>query len=286
MINWLSYFAYALDIILISLLIYSVMVFFKRSRSYTVFIGLVIAVGLYVLAKSLDLRLTLLAIRYFVSISVVVFVVVFQTELRMYFELLGLIGTRQIGSKKFATKSQEMNEVFRACVEMAKHKHGALIVIKGTDDIDRFIEGGTKLDGIITDETILSTFYPNSSGHDGAMIISNNRIDKFETHLPLSVNFKEIGKRGTRHAAALGMSENTDALCIVVSEEKGTVSVCKDGRMKSLEDPNNLENEIDTFIKARYKETSRGIFANVFRHNFWLKLVSVSLALAFWLINR
>ena len=286
MIDWLSYFAYALDVTLISLLIYTVMVFFKRARSYTVFIGLVIAVGLYLLAKSLDLRLTLLAIKYFVSISVVVFVVVFQTELRMYFELLGLIGARQVGAKKFATKSPEMNEVFRACVEMAKHKYGALIVIKGRDAIDGFIAGGTELDGIIADETILSTFYPNSSGHDGAMIISNNRIDKFGVHLPLSINFKEIGKHGTRHAAGLGISESTDALCIVVSEEKGTISVCKDGKMKTLEDPKNLENEIDKFIKTRYEEASRGFFANVFRHNLWLKLTSVLLALGFWLINR
>lgn len=286
MINWLSYFTSAFDIAIISLFIYSILLFFKRSRSYTVFIGLVIAVGLYILAKYLDLRLTLLALRYFVSISVVVFVVVFQTELRKYFELLGLIGARQIRTKKFLIKSAEMNEVLRACGEMAKHKHGALLIIKGRDDIDEFIEGGVELDGIISEETILSTFYPSSPGHDGAMIISNNRISKFEAHLPLSVNFKEIGKHGTRHAAGLGMSENTDALCIVISEEKGTISVCRDGKMKTLEDIRNLENEIDKFDKAKYEATSGGAFAHLFKHNLWLKIASISLGLAFWMFNK
>jgi diadenylate cyclase len=286
MINWLSYLAFAIDISFIALLIYSVLIFFKRTRSYTVFIGLVIAVGLYGLAKFLDLQLTLLALKYFVSISFVVFVVVFQTELRKYFELLGLIGERQISANKFATKSPEMNEVYRACVEMADTKFGALVVIKGRDDIDYLIEGGTQLDGIISEETILSIFFPNSAGHDGALIISNNRIDKFGAHLPLSVNFKEIGKHGTRHAAALGMSESTDALCIVVSEEKGTISICRDGKLKTLDDPQHLEKEIDKFTRAKFEATSGGVFTHIFKHNAWMKLAALLLALAFWVINR
>lgn len=286
MVNWLSYLAFGIDVSLIALFIYSILLFFKRTRSYTVFIGLVIAVGLYGLAKYLDLKLTLLALKYFVSISVVVFVVVFQTELRKYFELLGLIGARQIRANKFAIKSPEMNEVYRACVEMADSKFGALVVVKGRDDIDQFIEGGMPLDGIITEETILSIFFPNSAGHDGAVIIANNRVSKFGTHLPLSVNFKEIGKHGTRHAAAIGMSENTDALCIVVSEEKGTISVCRDGKMKTLDDPQNLEKELDKFTKAKLEATSGGVFAHIFRHNLWAKAAAILLALAFWFINR
>ncbi len=284
MTNALTYLSYAMDIFLIALLIYSILVFFKRTRSYTVFIGLAVAIGLYFLAKFLALELTLMTLRYFVSISVVIFVVVFQNELRKYFELLGIIGARQMRASKIAANSPEMNEVFRACVEMANDKQGAIVVIKGRDDIDQFIEGGKVLDGIISEEIILSIFYPNSPGHDGAMIIINNRINKYAAHLPLSVDFKEIGKHGTRHAAGLGMSENSDALCIVVSEEKGTISVCRDGKMKTLSDPQDLEKELDKFNKAKFAATSRGAFAHIFKHNIALKLFALVVALVLWLI--
>lgn len=286
MFNWTPYYANALDILSIALLIYSLLLFIKHTRSFTVFFGLAITIGMYILARAMDLKLTLLALQYFVGISVVIFVVVFQTELRKYFELLGLIGSRQINVGKLPKKSPELGSLVRSCIEMAKNRCGALIVVSGKDLVDDFIDGGIDLDGVISDEIILSIFHPDSDGHDGALIITNNRIAKFGAHLPLSVNFKELGKHGTRHSAGLGLSENIDALCIVVSEEKGTISVCREGKLKTLEDPALLEKELDKFLKVKYpKRTEDGIL-HIFKHNLHLKLSAIVLALVFWFLNK
>lgn len=274
-----------LDISIIAFFIYSLLLFLRRTRSYMVFVGLAVVVGLYALAKTLQLHLTLLALQYFVGASVVVFAIVFQTELRKYFELLGVIGSQQLKSRKLVAKSSEITEIIQACVKMAHEKTGALIVLQGKDPLDMHLEGGVILNGVISEEVILSMFDPHSEGHDGALIISNNLIYKFGTHLPLSTNFKEIGKRGTRHSAALGLSEETDALCIVVSEEKGTISVCRGGYLKTLKEYSDLEKALSTYIQSRADTRSSNIVAHIVKHNFWLKIVGLFGALLVWLLS-
>jgi len=247
-----------------------------------VFLGLIIIVSLYVLALVFHLYLTTLTLQYFFGVSVVVFVIIFQSEIRKYFETLGLLSTRQIRSKTMLAKSPSGSEIFQACVKMAQAKIGSLIVIRGSDSLDPLIEGGTLLDGEISEEVIVSMFDPHTSGHDGAMIISNNRIYKFSTHLPLSSNFSEIGKRGTRHTAALGLSERCDALCIVVSEETGQISVCINGRLKTLADPLDLEKELDKFIREKYFPKKETVIVQVFSRNLPIKISSLGAAGLLW----
>lgn len=243
------------------------------------------ATGLYVCAKYFNLYLTLLTLRYFAGVSIILFVVIFQTEIRKYFEFLGLAGTRQIKVGPLASRSPSITEIIQSCVKMARTKIGALIIIQGKDTLDPFIEGGVQLDGVISEEILLSIFDPTSEGHDGALIVSNNRVSKFGVHLPLSTNFKEIGKRGTRHGAALGLSENTDALCIVVSEERGKISLCKEGKLKTLEDPSNFEKELEKFIKAKFPNDSAPnefSITKFFKHNLVLKAGSIAVAIILW----
>ncbi|MBN1462424.1 MAG: diadenylate cyclase [Paludibacteraceae bacterium] len=271
-----------LDILIIAVLIYSLFIFLRRTRTYMIFIGLAIAAGLYVISQIFNLYLTYLTLRYIVSVSVVIFVIVFQSEIRKYFEFLGLIGTRQIKVGVLASKSPSAVEIIQACVRMAQSKTGALIVIKGKDDLDNHIDGGVALDGVISEEVMLSIFNPRSYGHDGAIIIVNNRISKFAAQLPLSTNFKEIGKRGTRHSAALGISEQVDSLSIVVSEEKGRISVCRDGKLKTLKNYDDLEKEVNKFIKDSFTVKTDNKLQKFIKQDIKFKLVALIFAVVIW----
>jgi len=268
-----------LDILITGLFIYSLFIFLKNSRSYLVFIGLSFALVLYILARNFNLYVTLMTLRYFAGVSVLVIAIVFQSEIRKYLELLGLIGTRQM---KLNQKTPTTVEIIQACVKMAQAKIGALIVIQGKDNLDKFIEGGVQLDGIISEEVLLSIFDPNSDGHDGALIVNNNRISVFGSHLPLSTNFKEIGKHGTRHSAALGLAEVSDALSIVVSEEKGWISICRDGKLKTLKDYADLEKEVAKFSASKFEQKTESWLARILKHNFKLKLAAMGVAFLVW----
>lgn len=284
-LRWNLYLTDFMDIVIITLLIYSFFIFILKTRSYMVFFGLAIAAGLYVVAETFNLYLTFLALRYFVGVSILLFVIIFQTEIRKYFEFLGLMGTRQIKVGKFASRSPSTAEMIQACVRMAQTKTGALIVIQGKDSLESFVEGGTDLDGVISEDVLLSIFDPHSAGHDGAVIITNNRIAKFGAHLPLSTNFREIGKHGTRHSAALGLSENSDALCIVVSEEKGKISVARDGRLKALAQFTDLERHLTRFIREKYGDDSSNNLSGFFRHNLGLKIGAIVFSVLVWFFS-
>ena len=273
-----------LDIFIIALFIYSLFYLFRKTRTFLVFVGLFIVIALYAIARIFNLYLTSLALQYFFGISVIMFVIIFQQEIRKYFELVGLIGTRQIKVGALSVKSPSSQEIIQSCIKMAGAKIGCLIVLQGNDSLDLLTEGGIQLDGLISEEALLSIFDPHSEGHDGALVITNNRISKFGAHLPLSNNFKEIGKHGTRHSAALGLAETSDALCIVTSEEHGTISVCHDGKMKTLDSFADLEKEINKFIREKFAPPSAHTFTRIFSH-LGLKSAALLSAAVLWFFS-
>jgi uncharacterized protein (TIGR00159 family) len=275
-----------LDIVIIGLLIYTLVIFLRRTRAYLTLLGIAFTGSLYLLANSLDLSVTLLTLKYLVSVSLIIFVIIFQTEIKKYFEFLGLIGTRHIKMRSIDFRSLSITEILQSCVIMAQSKIGAIIVIQGNDDLGRFISGGIPLDGIVSEELILSIFDNHSEGHDGALIVANNRVLKFAAHLPLSTNFKEIGKHGTRHSAALGLSEVSDAFCLVVSEEKSQVSICRDAKLITVADFADLGTKLDSFIKDKFSPIRENIFFRFARHNFWIKVGAFSAAYLIWLIVK
>lgn len=281
-IRWNFYLTDVLDIFIIATLLYSLFVFFRKTRTSMIFLGLSFTAVLYIMARFFNLYLTLLVLRYFVGVSLVLFVIIFQNEIRKYFEFIGVSSTRQLKSGKVSVTSPTITQIIQACVQMAQSKTGALIVIHGEDNIDPFIDGGTELDGIISEELLLSIFDPSSDGHDGAMIINNNRVVKFGAHLPLSTNFKDLGKKGTRHSAALGLSEVTDALCIVVSEEKGHISICRDGKIKTLSQFTELEKWLTKYIKDKFNGNSNSAFVDFFKKNTLLKIIALIFASVIW----
>src|SRR5262249_3136950 len=123
-------------------------------------------------------------------------------------------------------------------------KTGALIVLHGRDPLHRHVDGGWDLDGALSQPLLDSIFDPHSLGHDGAVLVQRGRLARFGCHLPLS---KQLSDLGTRHAAALGVTERTDALCIVVSEQRGTITVSRNGELETLPDSRVLQQRLEAF---------------------------------------
>jgi len=214
-----------LDVIIIALMIFAVLTWFKTRASRFVLIGITLLGGVYLVARFFQLYLTTIVLQAFFSILIFVLVVIFQEDLRRFFERLAMLGN--IG-KKFEPLSglKRTTEVIaQTAATLAKKHVGALIVLQGNDPLERHINGGTNLDGLVSESLLESLFDPHSIGHDGAVIIKGERVTNFGCHLPLSINTSKYTNIGLRHMAALGLSERSDAMCIVVSEERGTISL-------------------------------------------------------------
>lgn len=276
------YLADFFDVAIVALLIYSAILLFKQTRSTPAIIGIGILIVLYGIARLFNLYLTSLALQTFFGVFLVVLVVIFQNELRRFFEFIAMVSTRKRAQQAENLTSMPMQELVRAMASLAHKKIGALVVLVGHQNIDRLIEGGKALDGLISEEFLESIFDPSTSGHDGALIIEKNRISQFSAHLPLSTNFKEIGKHGTRHGAALGISEQSDTLVIVVSEERGTISIARNGTLKALKNAAELEEHIYNFLKEKFPEETYKTWETLLKKNLLEKIAAIACALLLW----
>jgi len=244
--DWLNLidFAELLDILLMSLLIYTVLIWIKETRAAFVLIGIALLAGVYLFALQFNMTLTTTVFHGFFTVIIIAVIVIFQEEIRSFFERIAVwFLNYRIHYKKAVTEviHPEAAVLVRTLFDLARGNIGALLVLHGKDFLGRHLEGGTELNGKISEALIKSIFDAHSPGHDGAVVIDNGQLKSFAVHLPLSKNILELGQRGTRHAAALGLSERADALCCVVSEERGEVSVARKGKIESVANPARLE---------------------------------------------
>jgi uncharacterized protein (TIGR00159 family) len=233
------------DVALVAALLWLGIAWLRTARARTALAGLLILSGVYFLARQLGLVLTASILQWFVAASVIVVVVVFQEDIRRLFERIGALGLR---NRSRAEIADAVDVLTRAVARLADLRHGALIVIPGRDPLDRHVQGGIELDAHLSEPLLVSLFDPSSPGHDGAVVLSGHRVARFAAHLPLSSDWSQLGQRGTRHAAALGLAERADALCLVVSEEQGTVSAAGDGKLRTLGRPELAAEEIRGFL--------------------------------------
>jgi len=275
-----------LDIVFLGLLIYSALVWFKRTRTAFVLTGIVIVFGFYLLARQFNMVLTAALFEKFFAIILIAVVVIFQEELRHFFEQVAVLSfnPRLRNQTHVRPTREEVSVLARTLSDLAKERIGALIVLKGRDLLVRHLEGGVRLDGILGESVIKSLFDPHSMGHDGAVIIDKNRITDFAVHLPLSKNIAKTGKGGTRHAAALGLSELSDVMCLVVSEERGTLAVARHGNLEMVPDTEALIRQLDGFYQEIDPRKERRPWQDYFKHNSREKIVAFGLAIAFWLV--
>ncbi len=225
---------FVLDItIVLFLLVYFIKVA-KKSRVWQLIKGIVLLIVITFLSNLLELRLLYFILTSFMTYGVIALLIIFQPELRRALEQLGSSTfTKMFGiDKSLRDKTKEdIYKVVIAVEEMAKSKTGALIVFERDIKIQDIIETGIKLDSEISPQVLVNIFVPKTPLHDGAAVISNNKITAAACILPLADD-KDIAKElGTRHRAAIGISKESDAIAVVVSEETGKVSIAKDGTL-------------------------------------------------------
>jgi hypothetical protein len=170
----------------------------------------------------------------------------------------------------------------RTLNDLARAKVGALIVIRGRDLIARHTEGGVEVQGRLSEALLKSIFDPHSIGHDGAVVIEGNVVDRLGCHLPLSKELEKLPGRGTRHAAALGLTERVDALCLVVSEEQGDVSVAQGGEIRKVVDTADLVDALETFYDQTAPVQSAKVWSDLLRRNSREKALALALSVALW----
>ena len=245
---WNIYIVNILDILILTYIFYRILLVIKGTRTIQIVIGLIVLVAITIIARDvLHLEtLSWLMSRFWLA-AVVILAVVFQNEIRY--------ALAKIGSKLFFAetkiKSNFLNEICEAAVEMSRIRMGALIVIEKDMGLKNYTETGTKIDAKITHELLLSIFNTKAPIHDGAVIIKDERIDSAGCVLPISTEI-EVKHLGTRHRAGIGLSALTDAIVIVVSEETGNISVCSDGKIEIISNDKLLKT-----LTNRYTEKAK-----------------------------
>lgn len=257
--DWLSD---TLDILLLTLLVYGLLSVIKDSRALTIAKGLVFFILAYVVVSLLDMKASIFLFRKVFDNILILLAIIFAPELRKLLEKLGTsrgylrlssLFSRN-GSQKAIQYNEEMsrciNSVCKAAQEMSDERIGALIIFERGMPLGEIIDTGTILDARITSQVIQNVFFPKSPLHDGAAVIRNNRLYSAGCILPLTSRHNDVSKKlGTRHRAAIGMSEQSDAYVLVVSEETGSISMAEGGRLhRNLSDGEVREMLLDVFL--------------------------------------
>ena len=228
------------EIAIISFLVYEILFWIKNTRAWTLLKGLLVILVFSIMAVLLRLDTIVWILKNITAIAVTAFLVVFQPELRKALEQLGsqnlLSGILAQDDGKISQEFNDrtVNELVRATFEMAKVKTGALMVIERGTSLKEIERTGIEISGLVTSQLLINIFEHNTPLHDGAVVIRGNRVAAATCYLPLSDNMSINKALGTRHRAAVGVSETTDSLTIVVSEETGRVSVAEGGMLRSV----------------------------------------------------
>ena len=235
---------------------------------------ILIVVGLILVTSLVDLPAFSWLVRNSVPAMLLAIPVIFAPEIRRALERIGRAGT--IISKFNATGQAEIEQAVHAVVtaaaRLSARQHGALMILQRFDNLDEYIESGVRMNAVVTAEVLLQIFYPNTPLHDGAAILSGNRIIAAACVMPLSssgiLNRSPDRQMGLRHRAALGISEESDAIAVVVSEETGAISIAHAGRMIRRIDPERLENILLAFFRPSAMQPSAKWYARLFPYLF------------------
>lgn len=252
-----------LEIAIITLLIYEMLVWIKNTRAWTLLKGILLIFGFFVCAAVLELDTIIWLLEKTSYIAVTAVLIIFQPELRKALEQLG---SRNVLTSLFSSEDgkktneefneKTINELVRASFEMSKVKTGALMVIERGTPLGEIERTGIEVDGIVTSQLLINIFEHNTPLHDGAVVIRGNRVAAATCYLPLSDNMDISKALGTRHRAAVGVSETTDSVTLVVSEETGRVSVAMDGQLRRIADSDELKSVLNAMIKR--EDTNAG----------------------------
>jgi len=248
-----------LEILILSFLIYQILIWIKNTKAWNLLKGLVVILVFILIAAIMEMNTIIWIVQNVFSIAVIAIIIVLQPELRRALEELGkkniMNGLLPIDIKSsegglFSDKT--IQEISRACVEMSRVRTGALIVVAQNDSLTDYETTGIELDGLVSSQLLINIFEKNTPLHDGAVIIKGDRVTSATCYLPLSENTGLSKALGTRHRAGIGISEATDSLTLIVSEENGTISAAYKGELKRGLNQEGIE---EVLIKIQNKTT-------------------------------
>lgn len=257
-----------LEIIIISIIVYQMLRWVQYTRAWTLFKGILVLLLFALFAAIFQLNTILWLLANSLGVGITAAIIIFQPELRRALEQLGRRNfLSNILSFSFSDdrgnhstiSDKTIGDIVKASVEMGKVKTGALIVIERSVSLGEYERTGIKIDGIVSSQLLINIFEHNTPLHDGAVIVRGNRIMSATCYLPLSENMN-IGKElGTRHRAAVGISEVSDSITVVVSEETGGITVAIDGKLKKCKDRDALA-EVLSILKNDENKTTTDVF--------------------------
>lgn len=241
-----------LDIVLVAILLYQLYRLVQGTVAMNIFIGILTIYFIWKIVEALKMDVLSNILGKFIDVGIIALLIVFQPELRRF---LLLIGTPEIlerfafWRKLFKTKkkifSGDLQAITKACKEMSETKTGALIILATGSDLSFYIKTGEQMDAKVSANTLESIFYKNSPLHDGAVIISNGKIRAARCVLPITEREDFPSHLGMRHRAAAGITEASDALAIIVSEQTGEISLAKEGQLENGISPEKLKQRIE-----------------------------------------
>jgi diadenylate cyclase len=268
------------DILIVSLLFFGLSFLFRGTQAVTLLRGLLmLVVLLVVIAGALQLQALGFLLTNTLTLLAVAIPVIFQPEIRRALEQIGRGGLLLSRTPPVGSREVIVEEIVQAAEKLAERRHGALIVLQRNSNLDDYIRTGVALDSMVKAELLLNVFWPRTELHDGAVIINaSGRIASAAAVLPLTASRNLPNpKMGTRHRASLGISEASDAICVVVSEETGKIALTSGGRMVSRLEPDRLRTILSTFyipntapqmtpyarIRARLRSIIQGIMPDI-----------------------
>lgn len=254
-----------LEILIIAILVYYILAWMKTTRSWRLLKGVIVICVFLLLAAIMDMSTIIWISKNVLGFAVTAIIVVMQPELRHALEQLGqknfipsLFGFSDVdGRVNDAFSEKSLNEITKACVEMGKVRTGALIVIEKKESLKDYERTGIEVDGVLTSQLLVNIFEHNTPLHDGAVIVRGNRITYATCYLPLSDNLGLSKELGTRHRAAVGISEATDSVTVVVSEETGKISVACEGELTRNLNADGLKEKLRKVLNMYENENAK-----------------------------
>ena len=253
------------DILIMTFLLYQLYSWFRGTRAIQVLLGLGVVTLIYFATRYLDLYMTSWVLQQLGTVLIILIIVVFQTEIRQALYRFSLL--RHILDSHQDTQHSQFQEIAETLFSMAARRTGALIVFQGNESLHDLMTNGVVLNSEISPQMLESIFYDGAPFHDGAALINNGRIEKAACHLPLSVSADIPQHLGTRHRAALGLSERCDAVVVAISEERGEVSLVTAGVLRRMDSPAELIVALDELLRSEPEcprvTLRRRIFSNI-----------------------
>ncbi|MCQ2081184.1 MAG: diadenylate cyclase CdaA [Lachnospiraceae bacterium] len=254
------------EIIIIAFLLYHILIWIKDTKAWSLLKGILVIAVFIMIAYYFEMNTILWIVNNLFSVALVAIVIILQPELRRAIEEIGKkkyfssiipfadLTRGGITEGRFSDKT--INEISKACVEMGRAKTGALIVIEQNESLTEYERTGIDVDAIVTSQLLINIFEHNTPLHDGAVIVRGNRITSATCYLPLSDNMKLSKDLGTRHRAGVGISENTDSMTVIVSEETGKISVAYEGKLTRNLDGESLKDQLRIIQNKSDEETT------------------------------